>query len=321
MKYDYRKQQNNGVLSGTVIPTSENFKFSVEDNEAFLPVNLSDPPSQIESEFSNSPKFLPDTQSIENIQNYLTENESCEAVQMTQEQFLSNNSNFYSAEIRPADVPKDLPPLQYNYIFYSGNDSKSSTNENNNNNNRSFGGDSLLYLDEKETELPFKKRRTVINPFKEISYPAQRMVSMGDLIDLFKSARIDLEKITMEFKKKGIDLEKAGIHLKKNGIDLEKTGIDLEKTNPRLFKTPAERKQMPPNPADTTPKSDSNTIVTDQFNFNNNTFNNTTINYYPDFVPLSIMPVCSQQPYSYSYQPKQTSKKTTKKSKSKRRCN
>lgn len=241
VKYDYRKpqqqQQNNGAHSGTVTAAAvvvDDFRSDLGDDKVFPPANPPDLPPPLESEFSNSPKFLADAQSL--IER-LAESDSCDAFQPAHESFLSNNSNFYTEKIVPADVPQVLPPLQSSrYVFYPENDSNSSTNENNNN-----GVD----LDGKETKLPFKKRRmSVVNAVKEeISYPAKKMISIAEI-------------------------------------------EPLEKTNARPFKTPAERKEMPPLPV----YFDANPVVTDQFNINNQTFNNATINYHMGNVPVPFIP-------------------------------
>lgn len=110
-----------------------------------------------------------------------------------------------------------------------------------------------------QTKLPFKKRRVSVNvknevkydPNKEqISYPATPMISIAEVEEL---------------------------QHKVNGS--------------RPFKTPAERKEMPPLPSvyyNANPEP--SPIITDQFNINNHTYNNPTINYHMSNVPMPFIP-------------------------------
>lgn len=125
---------------------------------------------------------------------------------------------------------------------------------------------------ESETCLPLKKRRVPVSdkialkselkipPYKEeISYPATPMISIAEIEVLRQN----------------------------------------QTNTTRPFKTPAERKEMPPLPMfyniNTT---DPSPIITDQFNINNHTYNNPTINYHMNNVPVPFINVPCASYYS-----------------------
>ena len=111
--------------------------------------------------------------------------------------------------------------------------------------------------------LPFKKRRMSVKqemkyePQKEeISYPATPMISIAEIEALQSKVNC----------------------------------------NNRPFKTPAERKEMPPLPFYYNVNSEPSPIITDQFNINNHTYNNPTINYHMGNLPMPFIPCASYFP-------------------------
>lgn len=178
-----------------------------------IPLNLSiDVDPQI-SEFSNSPKFLPDTERI--VEQCLAETNDAADVLNSQPNFLSDNSNFYSDNQNlplPAVVPELIDEtlqqlLDTNRDVYVNGSSMETTG--------------------KETRLPFKKRRMSVTvsvkeaPKEEISYPATPMISIAEV--------------------------QACGKLPQNKNNSNATNNNNNNSN-RPFKTPAERKEMPPIP-------------------------------------------------------------------------
>lgn len=256
---------------------------------------------QAEPEFSNSPKFLPDSDRI--VQNCLVENG--EAVcndnlkVNNRTQFLSNNSNFYnnpnklnvldvlcdsnshnihySHNIQPSSFRIDdtdnhyvsclqenvvpVPtavPHIFNDIISNSFHDESSRDSGNGNFDQENGVG--------ETRLPFKKRRMSVATVKselvkeDISYPATPMISIAE-VEALQNCKVE------------------------------------GKT--RTFKTPAERKEMPPlPPVFYNLNSEPSPIITDQFNINNHTYNNPTINYHMGNVPVPFINIPCTPYYS-----------------------
>lgn len=233
---DMSYQYNNEILNLSVSSRRNN------DTNIVLP----------ESEFSNSPKFLPNSEQI--VQNCLKDNDNENAIGNINNNtitFLSNDSNFYKSTLEELKIA-DSRYIDTNLIAQQMLDEK---------------------VKELETEnsLPFKKRRmssTNANahcyvPKDDISYPATPMISIAEL-----------------------------------------EGLQGERNDNRSFKTPAERKEMPPLPSFINYNStDPSPIIADQFNINNHTYNNPTINYHMGNGPIPFinMPYYSAPPFLVHY--------------------
>lgn len=241
------------------------------------------------SEFSNSPKFLPDTDKL--VQHCLSEEEKpVQPLLPSHVPFLSDNSNFYdSSHFRI--VPEYKMELKENGVkVEKGKMVEESENTNENPLDSStdseidvltVGSDTdlnmlLQSLDEKRK--PLKKRISAIvnvkveeedlkdsklleSKNKEISYPATPMISIAE-VEALKSEYKTIPNVEQ-------------LHKISGG---------------RIFKTPAERKEMPPLPNESSMYYNVNPepspIITDQFNINNHTYNNPIINYHVNGVPV-----------------------------------
>ncbi|KAK4877308.1 hypothetical protein RN001_009814 [Aquatica leii] len=229
-----------------------------------------------ESEFSRSPKLLQNSDQI--VQQCLIDNlDNTEIEPVTNVHnnlaLLSNNSNFYST---PRQLPPNvgLPPTEdllcrqqpiatIDNIDKYRNDLEELLLKNEL--DKLF--DDKLNNSESEFSLPLKKRRVLpklneanLSFKEEISYPATPMISIAEIEALHQNTS----------------------------------------KNTRSFKTPAERKEMPPIPFIYNKNSSEPTpIIADQFNINNHTYNNPTINYHMNSVPLPFINVPCAPYYSF----------------------
>lgn len=257
--------------------------------------------AQIECEFSNSPKFLHDSDSIvrhclvENSENSTTENLNVNIPTP----FLSNNSNFYNIpnKLSTLDVLcnsnssniQSCPVVENSHVSFTKTDNQYVNclqeniapiptavphvfndivvNSYNDEKSRDSTNDSPTQEnDGSETRLPFKKRRMSVANVKrellkeEISYPATPMMSIAE-IEALQNCKLEERQ--------------------------------------RPFKTPAERKEMPPlPPVFYNLNSEPSPIITDQFNINNHTYNNPTINYHMGNVPVPFINIPCTPYYS-----------------------
>ncbi|KAF5273313.1 hypothetical protein FQR65_LT04735 [Abscondita terminalis] len=224
-----------------------------------------------ESEFSRSPKLLQNSDQI--VQRCLIDNlDNNEIEPLTNVHnsiaFLSNNSNFYSTphQIKPTNVV--LPPTGDARVAKNSDTIDKYRNDLEElllKNEIDKLIDDKLINSESEFSLPLKKRRVLpklnetVQFKEEISYPATPMISIAEIEALHQN--------TVK--------------------------------NSRSFKTPAERKEMPPIPFIYNKNSSEPTpIITDQFNINNHTYNNPTINYHMSSVPLPFINVPCAPYYS-----------------------
>ncbi|KAF5279091.1 hypothetical protein FQA39_LY05769 [Lamprigera yunnana] len=223
-----------------------------------------------ESEFSRSPKLLQNSDQI--VQECLSDNLDNTEIESSNSHnnlsLLSNHSNFYSASHpTPSAVLPQLSPLTEGFScqqLLPKDDEYKKELEELLLNNEIY----KLTSCDSESSLPLKKRRVfpklknAMPTYKEeLSYPATPMISIAEL-----------------------------------------ESLDQSTCKNRSFKTPAERKELPPSPFVYNKNSLKPTpIITDQFNINNHTYNNPTINYHMNNVPLPFLNVpCS--PY-YSFPP------------------
>ncbi|KAJ3662883.1 hypothetical protein Zmor_007201 [Zophobas morio] len=270
----------------------------VEDKALNLTITELPRPIDPESEFSNSPTFLPNTDQL--VQHCLEEatSETPEVVERNSS-LLCDNSNFYTSSTLADNLTQNLSNVDTVKTDAAQCSIKDDNNSNSGVNVTETVDNSLLQLptavpetydfeknfknevfskidlqnfddSDGETRLPLKKRKlsvankneSVTEELKkeEISYPATPMISIAEV---------------------------EALHPRK-----------LQANAARPFKTPAERKEMPPLPVFYNVDSDPSPIITDQFNINNHTYNNPTINYHMNNVPVPFINIPCGSYYS-----------------------
>lgn len=256
----------------------------LEDNALNLSLSTSFSP---ESEFSNSPNFHQHTDEV--IQRVLEETSTIEPPSLnlnSSTTFFCNNSNFYKSQTcQSHDFSKvtSISDIKSNLVNINCSNSKPLDSNldiqlptavpetydfDKNLKNEVFSKIDWQALEKEdsdcETRLPLKKRKVSVAQKdeelkkEEISYPATPMISIAEV---------------------------EALHPRK---------IINNATRP--FKTPAERKEMPPLPVYY--DSDPSPIIADQFNINNHTYNNPTINYHMNNVPLPFINIPCGSYYS-----------------------
>lgn len=288
LRYNYKKGQENNedmmpqqnyVFEGTVANSSISLpndfnNLNLDDNskpERVLNLTIPSQDSNVLEEFSNSPKFLQDCdQIIENCLNEKSFEETPTATKSDNLDFLSNNSNFYQcSNINSVDTSQSKTSNNSNSLPSLDNCNETNASEESeeidilNLSNESELLNSLLKSlnSENDSRLPFKKRRIPLPPKneikEEISYPATPMISIAEV----------------------------------EALNTNKMGTN------RLIKTAAERKEMPPLASQSAPyvNTEASPIITDQYH--NHTYNNPTINYHMNNVPIPFINI----PYAPCY--------------------
>lgn len=303
-KVSLKCEQNKSSCCNQLAEQFNKLNCNVTEDKA---LNLSIPggavPVDPETEFSNSPTFLPDTDklvqhcleetSVETASDFIKQNSS----------LLCDNSNFYKSQtcLTSSDNVNEnfssldnINPGKRDFVESSSNNKSNSEIElkepvadsliqlptavpetydfEKNLKNEVFSKIDWQSLEDSdcETRLPLKKRKLSVanknesvteeQKKEEISYPATPMISIAEV---------------------------EALHPRK-----------LQANNARPFKTPAERKEMPPLPVFYNVESDPSPIITDQFNINNHTYNNPTINYHMNNVPVPFINIPCGSYYS-----------------------
>lgn len=276
---------NSHYISPLLCENRSPYRLQAYPDNIPTPLNLTIDPEMpiLEPEFSNSPKFLQDCETI--MQQCLTEtNDTTPDVLQPHSAFLSDNLNFYTQNVVPLEpkcdnqenivpLPAAVPEL-IDETLQQLLDVERAKYDN-------YINGSSLETSEKETRLPFKKRRmsvSVTEPIKEeVSYPATRMLSIAEVAEELQICR---------------------------------------ELPPRPFKTAAERKEIPPLP----PSYCSDNIIADPFHQTYNcpsvtlpSFNVHCNTYYSvnDMMPYGNNSI--QKMNCYTYQEKPTTRKRSSK--------
>lgn len=208
---------NSQYISSLLCENRSPFSLQTYPDSNPTPLNLTIDPEMpvLEPEFSNSPKFLQDCETI--VQQCLAETNDTADVLQPHSAFLSDNLSFYAQNVAVPQEPKcdnqenivPLPtavPELIDETLQQLIDVERAKYDN-------YVNGGSLETNEKETRLPFKKRRmsvSVTEPVKEeVSYPATRMLSIAEVAEELQICR---------------------------------------ELPPRPFKTAAERKEIPPLP-------------------------------------------------------------------------
>ncbi|XP_008190925.2 uncharacterized protein LOC103312333 isoform X1 [Tribolium castaneum] len=244
---------------------------NVEDKA--LNLTIPDIPVDPESEFSNSPTLL---QGKDELLQHCLEETSIETPEVSNaKSLLCDNSNFYTSQtINDSNCNnRDLENTELKKQSVDETIKLPTAVPDSYDFDKTFKNEVFLKIDwqnlndsDGETRLPLKKRKLSVaekneeEKKEEISYPATPMISIAEL---------------------------EALHPRK-----------LPTNSTRPFKTPAERKEMPPLPVFCNVDSETSPIVTGQFNINNHTYHNPTINYHMNNVPVPFINVPCGSYYS-----------------------